>query len=199
MNKTATLASLALAASLAITPAAQATDVSYDFLELRFVETEIDTNGGDLDGDGFLIGGSYNFNENWYVIGSFSQQDFDRDVDLDALELGAGYVFPIDPNFDLFASLSYLDYSVDLPPGFADADEDGFRIQGGIRSRFNEQFEGRAILNYADLDDSDTFIQLGGDFYFTDEFAAGITIDLGGDVDTITFGGRWFFGGRRIK
>ena len=35
--------------------------------------------------------------------------------------------------------------------------------------------------------------------YFTDEFAAGVTIDLGGDVDTITFGGRWFFGGRRIK
>ncbi|MEL7312669.1 MAG: outer membrane beta-barrel protein [Pseudomonadota bacterium] len=185
----------ALAATMSLGTVAHATDVSYDFLEVRFLDTEID--GSNADGDGFLLGGSYNFHENWLVIGSYTSQDFDGDVDLTGFEVGVGYVWPVDPQFDLFATGSFVDYEVEF--GSFDASEDGLRLTGGIRSRFNEKFEGRAVLNYLDLDDSDTFIQLAGDYYFTDEFAFGITLDVGGDVDTITFGGRWFFGDRRVR
>ena len=41
--------------------------------------------------------------------------------------------------------------------------------------------------------DSDTFVEIAGDYYFTQEFAAGLSVDIGADVDTITIGARWFF------
>ena len=184
------------AAALMTAQAAFATDVSYDFFELRFVDTEIDD--ANIDGDGFLIGGSYNISDNWLIIGSYTDIGFDRGVDASFLEAGGGYVFPIDPKFDLFATGSIIRAELDGPNNI-DESETGFRIVGGIRSKFTEQFEGRAELNYVDIDDSDTIIRLGGDFYFTPEFAAGATIDLGGDNDSITFGIRYFFGDRRVR
>lgn len=177
-----------------LTTSALANDVSYDYLELRFADTEIEN----ADGDGFELGLSYNLNDNWIVIGSYLSQDFDFNIDLTGLELGVGYVWAIDEQFDVYATGSYADYEVDVG-SFGSDSEDGFRFVGGIRSRINEKFEARAAVNYFDLGDSDTFVELAGDYYFTPEFAAGISIDVGGDVDTITFGGRWFFGGRRIR
>ncbi|MEO0364646.1 MAG: hypothetical protein AAF265_04030 [Pseudomonadota bacterium] len=184
-----------LTGALALGANAQATDVSYDFLEVRFVDTEID--GSNADGDGFRLGGSYNFHENWLVVGSYTSQDFDGNVDLTGFEVGVGYVWPVDPRYDVFATGSFIDYETEFDS--FEVSDDGFRLTGGIRSRFNEQFEARAILNYVDQDNSDTFVQLAGDYYVTDEFAVGIALDVGSDNDTITFGGRWFFGDRRVK
>lgn len=163
-----------------------ATDVSYDYAELRFVDAEVES----FDGDGLQLGGSYNVSGNWLVVGSIQLLDFDG-ADLDILKAGGGYVWPIDERFDLFATGSLVRFD-------AGNDENGFEITGGIRSKFNENFEGRASINYSDVVDADTFIQLGGDYYFTPEFAAGATLDLGGDFDSITFGVRWFFGERRV-
>ncbi|MEL7536268.1 MAG: outer membrane beta-barrel protein [Pseudomonadota bacterium] len=182
-------------AVLGATSHAMATDVSYDFFELRFVDAELDDSNAD--GDGFLIGGSYNVSGNWLIIGSYQTLEFDGDVDLNTLEFGGGYVWPIDPQYDLFATGSIVRAEVDA--GTFDDDETGFRIVGGARAKFTSQFEGRAELNYIDVDDSDTFIRLGGDFYFTPEFAGGVTLDVGGDVDAITFGIRYFFGERRVR
>ncbi|MEM8982091.1 MAG: outer membrane beta-barrel protein [Pseudomonadota bacterium] len=175
--------------------AALATDVSYDFFELRFIDTEIDD--ANVDGDGFQIGGSYNISGNWLIVGNYTTLDFDGNVDASLLEAGGGYVWPVDPKFDLFTTISIARAEVDA--GTFDDNETGFRIVGGIRTKFNAQFEGRAELNYLDIDDSDTLIRLGGDYYFTPQFAGGATIDLGGDNDQITFGIRYFFGDRRVR
>jgi len=190
---TITRAATAIAGALTLSTPAMATDVSYDFLEVRFVDSEI----ANIDGDGFALGGSYNFHENWLVTGSYTSQDFDFDVDLTAFELGVGYVWALDPQYDLFATGSYVDVEVDGTVG--SASDDGFRFVGGIRSRLNERIEVRAALNYLDIDDSDTFVELAGDYYFTDQFAFGITVDVGGDTDEITLGGRYFFGNRRVR
>ncbi|MEO0576355.1 MAG: hypothetical protein AAF004_12895 [Pseudomonadota bacterium] len=166
---------------------ARATDVSYDFAELRFVDADVEG----FDGDGLQLGGSYNVSGNWLVIGSIQLLDFDG-ADLDILKAGGGYVWSTDERFDLFATGALVRFD-------AGDNENGFEITGGIRSKFNEHFEGRASINYSDVVDADTYVQLGGDYYFTPEFAAGATVDLGGDFDSITFGVRWFFGGRRIS
>ncbi|MEM1264115.1 MAG: outer membrane beta-barrel protein [Pseudomonadota bacterium] len=175
--------------------AALATDVSYDFVELRFIDTEIDD--ANVDGDGFQISGSYNISGNWLIVGGYTSLDFDGPVEGSLLEAGGGYVWPVDPKFDLFSTISIARAEVDVG-SFSD-DETGFRIVGGIRTKFTDQFEGRAELNYLDIDDSDTLIRLGGDYYFTPQFAGGATIDLGGDNDQITFGIRYFFGDRRVR
>lgn len=177
----------------ASTQLALASDLSYDFLELRFVDAEF----GNVDGDGLQIAGSYNINENWLLIGGFSSLDLDFGLDLTMLEAGGGYVWPQNDQFDLFATGSIV--RVDVDAGGGSADETGFRLVGGMRNWFTPQLEGRAELNYLDVDDSDTYIELGGDYHFSPNFAAGVTIDLGGDADAVTIGARWFFGDRRVR
>ena len=177
------------------TPVVSATDVSYDFLEIRYVDTEIDD--ANIDGDGIYFGGSYNVQGNWIVVGSFTTLDFDRSVDGSQFTVGGGYVFPVDERFDLFATAQFA--RAEIEAGNVDESDNGIVLTGGIRSKFSEQIEGRAELNYVNIDDSDFSILLGGDFYFTPQIAAGLTVNLGGDNDSFTIGGRWFFGPRRVK
>ncbi|MFK7889043.1 MAG: outer membrane protein [Gammaproteobacteria bacterium] len=172
-----------------------AADLSYDFLELRYLDTEIDDIN--VDGDGLVFAGSYNVQGNWLIVGSFTALDFDGNVDGSTLTVGGGYVWPVDPRFDLFATASIVRSKVEA--GDFDDSETGFALVGGIRSKFTDQLEGRAELTYVDINDSDVSILLGGDYYFTPQFAAGITLNLSGDDDTLTIGGRWFFGSRRVK
>lgn len=180
---------------LGLSTAAAATDVSYDFLELRYIDTEIDD--ANLDGDGIAFAGSYNVQGNWLIVGSFTVLDYDQNVDGSSLSIGGGYVWPVDPRFDLFATASVVRAEVEA--GNFDDSETGFALLGGIRSKFNEQIEGRAELSYVDIDDSDVSILLGGDYYFNSQLAAGITLNLSGDNDVLTIGGRWFFGPRRLS
>ena len=51
----------ALIAALSVASAAFATDLSYDYAELRWVDTEVES----VDGDGFQLGGSYEVADQW--------------------------------------------------------------------------------------------------------------------------------------
>lgn len=182
-----------LAFTLLLTYNANASNnLSYDFAELRFIDTE----AGSTDGDGLQIGGSYNIQDNWILVGAFTSLDFNS-VDVTLLEAGGGYVWPQNNQFDLFATGSIVRANVDV--GSNDDSDTGFRIVGGVRTRFAANFEGRAELNYIDVEDSDTFIELGGDYYVSPQFAVGATLDLGGDNDALSVGVRWFFGDRRLR
>ena len=37
------------------------------------------------------------------------------------------------------------------------------------------------------------YLELAGDYYFTQRFAAGLSVEFAGDTDVITFGARWYF------
>ena len=166
---------------------ANASDLSYSYAELRFVDTEI----GNNDGDGLRINGSYELTGNWLLVGGFTTLDFDGDVETSALEIGAGYVHRYNPKLDIVGYGKVVRAEVDT--NFGDDDETGIALAGGVRGSFTPQFEGRATINYINLDDSDTFFEIGGDFYITDQFSAGATLEFGGDADTLTVGVRWFF------
>ena len=49
------------------------------------------------------------------------------------------------------------------------------------------------FVNHINLDDSDTFLELAGDYYFTEQFSAGISLEFAGDNDAFTIGARWYF------
>jgi hypothetical protein len=55
------------------------------------------------------------------------------------------------------------------------------------------RFEVRGSVNHITVGDSDTYLDIAGDYYFTPQFAAGLSIEFAGDTDIITIGGRWFF------
>ena len=179
---------IALGISGALSVPANASDLSYTYAELRFVDTEI----GSQDGDGLRINGSFEITSNWLLVAGFTTLDFDNNVDTSALEVGAGYVYRYSPKMDIVGYGKVVRTEVDFTGG--DDDDTGIALAGGVRGRITPELEGRATVNYINVDETDTFFELGGDYYFNPQFSAGATLEFGGDADSLTIGVRWFFG-----
>lgn len=173
---------------------AAAAELNYNYAELRYVDTELDAGPFDIDGDGFEIGGSLELARSVHMFGSFRTLDFGP-VDATAFEVGAGYAMPLNNGADLVGRLSYIDGELD-PSGGPDIDNSGFGFSAGLRNMFTPQFEGRAFVNYSDLDQSgsEASVELAGDWFLNDQVALGASLELGDDVTTWTLGGRWYFG-----
>lgn len=179
---------VALPLAMAATAPATASDLDYNYAELRFVDTEI----GSADGDGLRLAGSFELQDNWLLVADFSALDFDGGVDLTTFAVGAGYVHRYTEKLDIVGYAKLIRASIDTP--FGDDDENGFSVAGGVRGSVTPQIEARALLTHINIDDSDTFIEVGGDYYFNKQFSAGATLEFAGDADTLTLGVRWFFG-----
>jgi len=158
--------------------------LNYDFVELRFV----DVDGG---GDGFRLNGSYRATGNWLLVGGVTLLDFGSNVDTTTLELGGGYVWPYRDGWDLVANARIVRIDVDTPAG--SADDTGLGLTGGVRGMLAPNFELRGFVNHINLDNSDTYLELAGDYYFTQRFVAGLSLEFAGDSDSWTVGARWYF------
>jgi hypothetical protein len=185
------------AASFGVAGTASAAELDYNYAELRYIDTELDAGPFDVDGDGFELGGSMELAQSVHIFGNFQTLDFGSGIDASAFEIGGGYAMPLNNNADLVARLSYIDGEIDTPAG--DADDSGFGFSAGARSMFTPQIEGRAFINYVDLDESgdEVSFELAGDYFVNDQIALGASLELGDDVTTWTVGGRWFFGAVR--
>ncbi len=160
-------------------------DLSYSYAELRFVD--VDFRGG----DGFRINGSYELDNNWLIVGGLTSLDFNNNVDSTLVELGGGYIWHYSEDFDLLSTLRVVRSEIDV--GGIDADETGFALSAGTRGLLTPQFEIRGSVNHINLDDSDTYLELAGDYYFTEQVSAGASLEFAGDTDAFTIGARWFF------
>jgi hypothetical protein len=179
---------------LGVAGTASAAELDYNYAELRYIDTELDAGPFDVDGDGFELGGSMELAQSVHIFGNFQTLDFGSGIDASAFEIGGGYAMPLNNSADLVARLSYIDGEIDTPAG--DADDSGFGFSAGARSMFTPQIEGRAFINYVDLDESgdEVSFELAGDYFVNDQIALGASLELGDDVTTWTVGGRWFFG-----
>ena len=181
----------------AATPAL-AEDLSYDYVEIRYLDTEIDAGGFcDIDGKGFEIGGSLAIADNWHVFGGFQSLGFDFDVDGKSFEIGAGYMQPIAPAADVVARVSYVDGEIDT--AFGDADDSGFGIALGVRQAFGPSLEGSAFVKHVNLDESgnETSLALLGEVFPSEELAIGLTLEFGDDTTTWGIGARYYFNALR--
>ena len=66
-------------------------------------------------------------------------------------------------------------------------------MSAGTRGFLAPKFEIRGSVNHINVDDSDTYLQIAGDYYFTNQFAAGVSLDFAGDTDSFSLGARWYF------
>jgi hypothetical protein len=185
-----------LAATLAFAPMlARAEGPSYSFLEAGYVVTDIDD--VDEEFDGFLIRGSFEFVENWFLYARYLDQSaevFDIDFDATQAALGVGYAFPLTEAMDLYGKLGYTE--VELGAFDAELDDDGYEVSVGLRGSLMEQLELEGALNYVDLSDSgdDTSFGLAARWYFMPQFALGIEGEFGDDANSYGVGVRWEFG-----
>jgi len=173
-------------AALAQTNAAPQPSLKYTFAELRYVD--YDDNGG----DGIRLNGSFDLGNNWIILGGYTDASFNNNVDVGLLEIGAGYVWgDLLDGFDVIGALQFVNADADTPGG--SSDDSGFKLSGGIRGFLAPRFEVRGSVNYVNLDDSDTYLEIAGDYYFTQQIAAGVSLEFGGDSDLFSVGARWFF------
>lgn len=196
MNKRIALAiGAAIPALLLQATLAGAQDLSYDYIEARYVDTSIDGNGGgDIDGDGFKFGGSAKIAENFHLFGNFQSLDYDFDIDFSALEFGAGYMLPVAAGTDLVARVSYINGEVDTV--FGDADDSGYGLSVGFRHVFLPQLQGGAFIKHINLDESgsDTGLELEGEYFFNKQFSGGVSFEFADDATTWGIGARLYFG-----
>ena len=137
------------------------------------------------------LGGSYDIGNDWILVGSLTSLDFNNRVDRTMLEFGGGFAWGYTDTFDLVGTLRLVWAEVDTPLG--DDDDLGFAFSAGTRGWIVPNVEIRGSVNHINLDNSDTYVQVAGDYHFTDQLSAGVSIDFAGDMDAISFGARWYF------
>jgi len=184
---------VALVAGMFTATIAPAGDISYNFLRLDYLNTEVDVGPFDVEGDGPELQGSLEVSDMFHLFAGYQSIDFDFGVDGTAYEVGGGYRHSFTPATDFIGTLSYID--VELESSGGDFDDSGLGLSAGIRHLFHDRFEMLGRLNYVDLDDSTTSVEFRGDYFLTDQWALGGGLELGDDTTTWLIGGRYNFAG----
>jgi hypothetical protein len=169
----------------------QSSQFNYSYVELAYDETEFQVGNADIDGDGLTLSGSFEINDEWHAYASLGNADLDFGIDVDTWAIGAGYAFPLRQDVDLYGRVLYLNLDADV--GALTADEDGLGLQFRIRALVTDELELEGGVQYVDIEDSDTSLQVGARYYFTETFSAGVGLTLAGDADGIGINARYSF------
>ena len=162
--------------------AALAEGMSYSYVDAAYIDTEIDGVGPSL--DGFGLRGSVDFAENFFVFGEYADQSVSG-VDLTTFAAGLGGRYGIAENLDLVGRLGWTKVEVDA--GFAEADDDGYLIDAGLRGRVGTAVELEGGVRYTDFSDGgdSTGLFVGGRFHFNETWGLGAEYQDGDDVSTM--------------
>jgi hypothetical protein len=184
------------AAVLLLTVPAMAESPSYNFIQAGYQEVDLDIGGGpDVDGDGWALGGSFEFGEDFFGFVSYADTGFDFSVDLTQLQVGIGWKMDVSDNTNFFARAAYVDAEIDAP-GFGSFDESGYGVGIGIRSNVTDLIELYGEIAYVDLGSGADTTSVGGGIYFnlTDNFALGLGASTDDDATAYGANVRFYFG-----
>ena len=162
--------------------AALAEDMSYSYVDLAYVDTDIDGVGPSL--DGFGLRGSIGFAQNWFAFGEFAAQSVSG-VDLDTYTVGLGGHYGLVENLDLVGRLGWT--KVEISSGPIDVDDDGYLVDAGLRGRVGDAVELEGGVRYTDFGDrgDSTGLFVGGRFHFNETWALGAEYQDGDETSTI--------------
>ncbi len=197
--------SLLALAVLANAGIAAASDLSYNFVQGSYQQTEIDVDGFSLDLDGFGVTGSAELGDMFFISASFDATSGDEtlmdtrfDVDSDTTTLGLGFHSAINDKLDFVAGFakSSADISVAVD-GFGefDGDADAYLYSVGLRGMAAESVELFANAIYVDADEgeSDTAFNIGGQYYLTPALSIGMALQSADESDTTSLFARFSF------
>lgn len=181
-----------LIAALAALPlATSAAEMSYTYVDLSYVDTEIDD--FDADGDGFLLRGSVRIHENFFVFAEHQNLDFDRGIDSTAWQVGGGVRWPLSNTLDIVGRVGFVKGEIETRG--ADFDDDGFLLGVRLRGVVAPKFELEGGIDYVDLDESgdDTSFTIEGRYFFLEQLAGQLIVGINDDATTIGIGARYTF------
>lgn len=173
-----------------------ANELSYDYVQLSYVATDVDG----LDLDGASLDGSLKLNDNVFVVAGFAHDRSDRiggvRAEVDSYNLGLGYRYGLNQQTDLVAAASWIRGKVKVNYGFGSLSEsdNGYSLDVGLRHLLTPQVELNAAVNYSDIfNDDDTALNLAALFHATHNLSVGVGYSVGSDVDGWAVGVRLNF------
>lgn len=137
---------------LALAPVLHAEPLSYNTIEIDYIDADIDP----FSGDGWAIGGSGLIHDKLFLTGRYSDIGTDTsgsDFDVERLSLGIGAFFnPRIEHLSLYGTLTFEDVQVDSNVARFDVDESGVGIEAGARFALLPNLEVSAAGRYLDVD-----------------------------------------------
>ncbi|MEL7298695.1 MAG: hypothetical protein AAGJ86_13620 [Pseudomonadota bacterium] len=186
-----------LVASLAwvsLTGAAWAdNDLSYDYLEARYAESETDLNPGSIDGDGLQFNGLFEISNSIHLLAGYERLEFDDGFDIRTTMLGGGFAFAVSPTTDIILRAGFVDGSSD--DGFVEINDDGFMTSAGVRSLITPEIELYGTFRSIEFDNigEEDSMTVGAEFYLNDDFSIGPNVTWIEDTTTWSLGARFYF------
>jgi hypothetical protein len=223
LNKISLITALGCGVAAFTTSIYGAEDLSYTYLELDYINLDIDEVGDsgsildDIDnGGGWGFRGSVEIAPNWFVFGNYSVTDADvsflddqnlffrSNSDINRLDLGAGFHNPVNTNTDLVLRVAYTDidsggfnFGGSSSTSFGDLNEDssdGYFIDAALRSQLIENVEGSFGVRYTDLQQFDNFSVIGNLMYeFSPTMGVNLGLEAGDNISHILIGLRLSF------
>lgn len=180
-----------------------ASDLSYNHLQAEIL---IADNDDEVELDNiFAIEGNYKIMDQVFITGGIATGsgtikdkiedlniDLEIDADVDNYYFGAGYIHPLNDDWDANLIIGYSRTEFDgrtTARGLTidiSSEDSGIFISGGVRGKLNPKIELSALLEYSNDDDSsDTSISLSGHYYLMENVSAGLSTDF--DSDSAAF------------
>lgn len=180
-----------LAAALPLTT--HAGTMSYSFAEAAYLDTKLDSDIADVDGDGIQLRGSLAITDTFFAFVGYQDLGFDFGVDATSIQVGAGAHWPLQDKIDIVGRVGIIKTEVEV--GRFDEDDDGFIIGARLRGEVAPRFELEGGFDYADLDDVGNSTSIVGEarYFFMDQLSGGVMVEIGDDATTIGVAARWTF------
>ena len=178
---------------LTLSASASAEDFDYTFLSAGYGIVNFDAINAD--GDGFILGGSYEINSDFHVFFDYQSAGLDFGVDATTFDAGFGYRRGLSPQVDFVAGLSYEYIEIDAGAG-ASADDNGLGFGLGLRFAASDVLELNAGIKLIDLNNSgnDTEFSIAALYDINHQFSVGVSGAWTDDVSTYSLTGRMYFG-----
>lgn len=173
--------------------ATAADDLSYDYLEARYAQSEIETDFGNIDGDGWLLNGLFEITDSVHLFAGYDRLEFDDNARVRTTMFGGGFAFGVSPTTDIILRAGFVDGQ--LTDDFFELNDDGFMVSAGVRSLITPEIELYGTFQSIDFEDigEEDSMTVGVDFYLNRDFAIGPTIVWIEDTTTWTLGAKFYF------
>jgi predicted porin len=164
---------------------------SFNYVEGGYV-TDLNS---DLDFDGWEIKGSFELNNDLYMLGSYQRLNTDIgfiDVDANIFSAGLGYKVALTHETALFTELEYINVNIDAK-NFASDSENGYQFGVGARTMVSDALELKAAAYYQDVEGSEQFIKVGAAYQLNDAMSVYMDVDTDFDDSQLMTGLRFTF------